>query len=100
VRTLEGSRKQPFILVIGDSILDANQCFVIFENNAISVESIVQGVDICYKLTYIFNVEFSPYCKNVWDYIDQYVYMQKSNSVVAGCVHELLTRLKNLNRTQ
>ena len=63
-RNLGGKCKQTFIFVTGDKYRP-QQTFVIFENNCITTSSLLKSVDTCFKLTYVLNLEFSKYCKNV-----------------------------------
>lgn len=89
---LEGDRRQPFVLAIGDKY-NPTQTFVIFEKNCIPSTSLLKCVDLCYKLTYVLNLEFSPYCRNVWQFINDIFYKCEFSAELPSCILELKSRL-------
>jgi len=62
-------RKQPFILLIGKESRPT-QIFVIVENHAIDAPTILKGVDLCFKIHFIWDIDYSEFCKNVWYFLD------------------------------
>jgi hypothetical protein len=91
-RTLGGERTQPFILAIGEKF-KPHQTFVILEDKCIETNSLLKAVDLCYKLFYILNLQFPPYCQNVWHFFNATFYQCDSNKQLPSCVVELKNRL-------
>lgn len=91
-RLLGGERKQSFILAIGEKLCPT-QTFVIIEKYIIEVNSLLKAVDICFKLMYIFNLEFSPYCRNVWQFLNEIFYKCEYRGEIPSCIVELKNRL-------
>lgn len=87
-RLLDGQRKQPFILAIGKKC-SPEQIFLIFENNSIEVVSLLKGVDLCFKLTFLLNLEFSPYCSNVWHFLNSCFFKCDVKNDIPACVKDL-----------
>ncbi len=87
-RLLGGERKQPFILAIGEKF-NPVQTFVVIENHCIEVSSQLKGVDICFKITYILNLEFSLYCRNVWQFLNEIFYKLDFCADIPSCLIEL-----------
>lgn len=69
-------RPQPFILALyRENVLCPTQTFVIAERRAVEVSSLLEAVDICYKLVYILDVDYQVLCKGVWQFIE-HIYEQ------------------------
>ena len=91
-RLLGGERKQPFILAIGERY-SPSQTFVVCENQCIESTSLLKAIDLCFKLTYILNLEFSVYCRNVWHFLNEIFYKCEFESVMLACILELIFQL-------
>lgn len=68
---------QPFIIGIG-SRFNVTHCFVIFDTAKYKFESIVMAVDYCFKLHFVLNLKYSPYCLQIWTFIQKYFYSIKT----------------------
>lgn len=66
-------RKQPFILLTGEESRPT-QVFIIVENHAINAPTVLKGVDLCFKLHFICDLDYSEFCKNVWYFLDVVFY--------------------------
>ncbi|PRD35288.1 UNVERIFIED_CONTAM: hypothetical protein NCL1_11989 [Trichonephila clavipes] len=91
-RLLGGERRQPFVLAIGEKCRP-QQIFLIFEDNCIEVNTILKAVDLCFKLTFILNLEFSSYCSNVWHFLNNSFYKGDLQQDMPSCVRELKSRI-------
>ena len=66
---------QPFILCLyADQKLVPSQVFVIIERRAVSVETLVAAVDLCYKSFHVLNLEYQHNCRGVWEFIDTCIF--------------------------
>jgi len=48
------------------------QVFVIVENEAIECSSLLHGLDVCFKLIYVLDVEFPWQCQHAWDFLQNW----------------------------
>jgi hypothetical protein len=64
---------QPFILTTGRPSTP-EQVFVVVERQTIPCTSLLQGVDICFKIIYILDMEFPWQTQHVWDFFQKFVY--------------------------
>nr|XP_054775350.1 uncharacterized protein LOC129283671 [Lytechinus pictus] len=67
----ENRHAQPFVLALGNRMLLPEQVFVIVEQCTIPCSDLLQGVDRCFKLIYILDVEFPWECQHVWDFLQK-----------------------------
>ena len=54
---------QPQVLVIGPSIVDAQQVFVLLDTAAYEAPNVLKWVGICFQVFLVFNVEYQQECK-------------------------------------
>lgn len=65
---------QPYVVVIGQ-VTRVERCYVRFQDIVLDArDSIVRGVDLCFKLLFVLNLEYSPQCANVWLVVQQLLY--------------------------
>lgn len=89
-------RSQPFILgFYSDFKLTPSQVFVILERHAVSVQTLSEGVDICYKAHYIFNLQYQHHCRNVWDFIESCIYKQSGMKNLSSSIRSFRAFMKN-----
>lgn len=87
-------RKQPFVLLTGDESRPS-QIFVIVENHAINAPTVLKGVDLCFKIHFICDIDYSEFCKNVWYFLDIVFYKTAtlSDKHIPASVRELKAQL-------
>src|SRR5258705_7315443 len=78
-----GNRTQPFILQLGE------KTYVIVDELAIPAVSLVKGVDLCFKIIHILNVEYPPMAKNVWLFLQKALYKIELQESIPNCVRDL-----------
>ena len=64
---------QPFVLLLGDRTRPEQQ-FVILERKAIPANSIIHAFDLCFKIFYIFDIDYPWESSNAWDFIQKTVF--------------------------
>ncbi|XP_054773638.2 uncharacterized protein LOC129281750 [Lytechinus pictus] len=65
---------QPFVLLIGGSRWDPLQAFAVVEHRAVACPSALAAVDLVFKMTFILDVDYQPYCMAVWQFLESLVY--------------------------
>lgn len=53
-----GFTLQPLVIVVGPSISEINQYFVLVDDTSYLLNSIITAVDYCFKVIYVLNVEY------------------------------------------
>ena len=66
---------QPYILILGGTMLKPQQTFVIIEHRALEQTSLIKAVDVCFKAFYVFDLQYPEKCSGVWEFISAIVYM-------------------------
>lgn len=91
-------RKQPFILLLGEESRPT-QVFIIVENRAINVPTVLKGVDLCFKIHFICDIHYSEFCKNVWYFLDFMFYKitDLTNKHIPASVRELREQLLHVS---
>ncbi|XP_067212374.1 uncharacterized protein [Linepithema humile] len=92
-------RKQPFILLTGEESRPT-QVFIIIENHAINVPTVLKGVDLCFKIHFICDLDYSEFCKNVWYFLDVMFYKTATltEKHIPASVRELKAQLFNVSK--
>ena len=71
---MEGVKKtQPLILVIGEEAAP-EQVFVILERQTVKCSSLLKGLDLCFKLFYLLDIDYPWECQNLWDFVQKFIY--------------------------
>lgn len=47
---------------------------MIIERKEVECTSVIQGVDICFKMTYVLDLDYQPQCRAVWSMLQHMVY--------------------------
>ena len=66
-------QKQPSVLALG-SALHPDQVFVVCDSVAVECNSLLKGVDVCFKAMFVLWVEYPWQAKNIWDFIQKVVF--------------------------
>ncbi|VEN56638.1 unnamed protein product [Callosobruchus maculatus] len=64
----------PFLLCMGEDISNVANICVYFDDIFYSFYDIIKAVDICFKMIYIFNLEFPQESKMFWNFIEKAFY--------------------------
>ncbi|PIK33319.1 hypothetical protein BSL78_29864, partial [Apostichopus japonicus] len=64
---------QPFVLALGRRE-QPEQVFCIVERRALPCQGLLQGVDLCFKLFYILDINYPWECQNTWDFLQKAIY--------------------------
>ncbi|KAJ8018321.1 hypothetical protein HOLleu_43753 [Holothuria leucospilota] len=80
-------KPQPFVVCKG-SPLAPTQTFVMIERKPIPQESLLKGIDYCFKAMYILDMAYQPSCCLVWQFIQNVIYGIKQPHV-PSCIRDL-----------
>lgn len=69
---------QPRIILIGPSYAEISECLVYFDGVKYKCSSVRKCIDIVIKLSYVFNLNYSPISKEVWFFFQEYFFDIKS----------------------
>lgn len=84
---------QPFIICVGEDILNIKDISVYFDDIRYNFKSFVRAVDICFKIIYLFNLDFPPECSIFYSFIESFFYNFKSKNLTSK-IHILSEHLK------
>ncbi|XDV30880.1 hypothetical protein PO909_033710, partial [Leuciscus waleckii] len=65
--------QDPHILVLGDKE-NSSQVFIIFNGEAIEKETLLQAVDVCFKIFYIYDINYPKPSAPIWEFLQHAVY--------------------------
>lgn len=71
---------QPFVFAIGDNITSIKEIYTYFDGIKYKFFNIIRAVDICFKIFYIFNLNFPEECVMHWSFIETYFYKMKPST--------------------
>lgn len=71
---------QPFVFAIGDDITSIKEIYTYFDGIKYKFFNIIRAVDICFKIFYMFNLNFPEESVMVWSFIETYFYKMKPSS--------------------
>nr|XP_054768304.1 uncharacterized protein LOC129275855 [Lytechinus pictus] len=91
-------RPQPFLLILGGSRWKPNQVFVIIERSTIQCSSIIQGVDVCFKLTYVLDVDYQAQCSPAWQMLQHLIYELPPGALSGVALLSFRTWLSNIQK--
>lgn len=69
---------QPFIYCIGKDILSVEEIFIYFDDIRYKLFRFLRAVDICFKLFYLFNLDFPVEGNMFYNFIETYFFKFKS----------------------
>lgn len=73
-----GLTLQPLVIVIGPSISEISQYFVLVDDTYYLLNSIIAAVDCCFKIFHALNVEYPKESLPVWCFIQKGCYKLKT----------------------
>ena len=65
---------QPQVLVLGDSVTEPQQIFVICHSISYEVPNAMKAVDVCFKMFFAFNLAYPVEVEDVWEFLQLAVY--------------------------
>ncbi|XP_066594187.1 uncharacterized protein [Prorops nasuta] len=69
---------QPFIIIIGPTLTDIESIYVCLDDIIYKLESVLQAVDICFKIFHVFNLKYPPESEHIWQLVQLYIYNIKT----------------------
>ena len=69
----QNTQGQPFILILGNPE-QPEQAFVVVEKNVVLCKSLLQAVDVCFKVVYVLDINYAWQCQHTWDFIQKFFY--------------------------
>lgn len=70
----------PYISIIG-SLTEPKQIMIDFENITYTVFTLEKAIDICFKAYYLFELEYPPACRHMWQFINKQFYGLKDSII-------------------
>ena len=86
--------EQPFILILGESIVRPEQAFVIVERQAMPQASLLKAVDVCFKLFYVLDIAFPWQSLSTWDFFKKWCMAWERGR--GGTLHLVVSALSEL----
>lgn len=87
---------QPYIGIIGESILDPKEIYVYWDNIKFRFHNILRALDVCFMIFFVFNFSYPKPSEAVWQVINKYFYNIKDPGTgVHTSVSLLLNIIKN-----
>lgn len=71
---------QPFIAVVGTNIFDVQEIYIYFDGIKYPFKNIIRAVDICFKIFYLFNLEYPNASLIFWNFIQNFFYKLKTKT--------------------
>ncbi|XP_066591694.1 uncharacterized protein [Prorops nasuta] len=68
---------QPFIYCLGSNIFSINEIYIFFDNIRYKAFSVIRALDICFKIFYVFNLEFPTASVIFYTFIENYFFKLK-----------------------
>ncbi|KAK7175960.1 hypothetical protein R3I93_000275 [Phoxinus phoxinus] len=65
--------QDPHILVLGDKD-NSSQVLTIFNREAVEKETLLQAVDVCFKMFYIYDINYPKPSAPIWEFLQHTVY--------------------------
>ncbi|PIK45132.1 hypothetical protein BSL78_18021 [Apostichopus japonicus] len=65
---------QPFTVVLWDLKQKSRQFFVLIERKALPATSLLKAIDTCFKMHFVFDIEYQPDCEASWQFLQSIIY--------------------------
>lgn len=87
---------QPIICCVGSTRFDIEATYVYYADIFYKTDNIVIGLDICFKLFHVLDLEYPDECKNVWMFLQDFIYdIPLKDSDKNTTLATILTDIKN-----
>lgn len=84
---------QPFLIVIGESLLKSSQFLIYFDNIKYKFKTFLKALDTCFKIFFVFNLDYPPNSKAVWIFIQFFFYKISTNINIFPDVKVLINQI-------
>ena len=71
--TIGAQRTQPFVLILGERG-NPSQVYLVFERRTYPFKTVIKAIDVCFKIFYVFDIDYPSQCKSTWQFIQQCLY--------------------------
>lgn len=90
-----GDKLQPYMIFVEDS--QVTHFYVIINKHYYKVESALKSIDICFKSFFIFHLNYTPQCEQIWYFIQTYFFeiVTKFDKNCNQNVNNLINELNN-----
>lgn len=95
-----GLTVQPYIIVVGCTISEINGFYVCIDKTLYQVSTVLEAIDICFKIFHVFNVNYPSESEHIW-YVIQvclYKFTTKYDKQISY-VMPVINALKEFNST-
>lgn len=65
---------QPYIIAVGPQLTAIETFHIIIDDIMYKMENVLKAVDFLYKIFQVLNIKYPPACKQVWLFIQKYIY--------------------------
>lgn len=65
---------QPFIVVIGETLEKITEFFVFINNITLPFTNLVTALDFCFKIFFVFNLNYPVESRHIWTLIQRYIF--------------------------
>ncbi|KAJ8043406.1 hypothetical protein HOLleu_10472 [Holothuria leucospilota] len=90
------TNKQPCMLILGDRE-EPQGIFVIAERKALPQSSLLKGVDVCFKLFYVLNLQYPWQSATTWEFFQKAIYsLGEANETTSSAVISMRASLNNV----
>lgn len=69
---------QPFIIIVGPTLRDIENYYVVVDDILYKLNNILQAVDICFKIFMVLDAQYPTECEQIWLFLQQYIYKQQT----------------------
>ncbi|KTG02879.1 hypothetical protein cypCar_00048511 [Cyprinus carpio] len=77
--------QNPQVLVLGDKE-DSSQVFIIFNGEAMEQETLLQAVDLCFKLFFVYDINYPKPSAPIWEFLEHTVFNIPGGVPSAHCL--------------
>ncbi|KAJ8021780.1 hypothetical protein HOLleu_39074 [Holothuria leucospilota] len=74
------ARPQPFIVILWDLLQRTRQFFVLFERRPLPSPSLLKAIDTCFKLHYVFDLDYQADCVASWQFLQNIIFEMNSTA--------------------
>ena len=86
---------QPQVLVLGTDAAHIEQIFLLVDNTSYIMTSVLKAIDVCFKLTFVTNLNYAVECQSVWLFLQRALYnIETPYDKVTPRVNELSGSIK------
>lgn len=69
-----GTTLQPLIIVVGINLSSVASFYVCYDNLFYKLPTFLKAIDICFKLFHVMNFKYPVPSKQIWTFVQNYIY--------------------------